>query len=135
MPFLFKKIGDQQMKLLLLKEPLTVFQVGALKDIDLAISPLNISVTADEISVVAPTSQVPAETLNREDGWQMFKIEGVLDFSLIGILSKISGILAKEEISIFALSTFNTDYILVKSDKVNKAVQALNGNDFVVIRD
>ena len=75
---------------------------------------------------------MPTETVNREDGWQMFKIEGVLDFSLIGILAKISGVLAKENISIFALSTFNTDYILVKTDKVHKAVRALNNNDFVI---
>ena len=75
---------------------------------------------------------MPAETVNREDGWQMFKIEGVLDFSLIGILAKISGVLAKENISIFALSTFNTDYILVKTDKVHKAVRELNNNDFVI---
>ncbi len=120
------------MELLLLKEPLTVFQVGTLKEVDLSINPLNISVTADEISVVAPTSQVPAKTLNREDGWQMFKIEGVLDFSLIGILAKISGALAKEKISIFALSTFNTDYILVKSDKIHNAVRTLNTNGFPV---
>ncbi|MFT8324603.1 ACT domain-containing protein [Oenococcus sicerae] len=120
------------MELLLLKEPLTVFQVGTLKEVDLSINPLNISVTADEISVVAPTSQVPAKTLNREDGWQMFKIEGVLDFSLIGILAKISGALAKEKISIFALSTFNTDYILAKSDKIHNAVRTLNTNGFPV---
>ncbi|HCU45996.1 ACT domain-containing protein [Leuconostoc pseudomesenteroides] len=120
------------MELLLLKEPLTVFQVDNLQEVNLSINPLNISITADEISVVAPTSQVPAETVNREDGWQMFKIEGVLDFSLIGILAKISGVLAKENISIFALSTFNTDYILVKTDKVHKAVRELNNNDFVI---
>lgn len=120
------------MELLLLKEPLTVFQVDNLQEVNLSINPLNISITTDEISVVAPTSQVPAETVNREDGWQMFKIEGVLDFSLIGILAKISGVLAKENISIFALSTFNTDYILVKADKVHKAVRALNNNDFVI---
>jgi len=120
------------MELLLLKEPLTVFQVDNLQEVNLSINPLNISISADEISVVAPTSQVPAETVNREDGWQMFKIEGVLDFSLIGILAKISGVLAKENISIFALSTFNTDYILVKTDKVHKAVRELNNNDFVI---
>lgn len=120
------------MELLLLKEPLTVFQVDNLQEVSLSINPLNISITADEISVVTPTSQVPAETVNREDGWQMFKIEGVLDFSLIGILAKISGVLAKENISIFALSTFNTDYILVKTDKVHKAVRELNNNDFVI---
>ncbi|MDI6666767.1 ACT domain-containing protein [Leuconostoc falkenbergense] len=103
-----------------------------LQEVNLSINPLNISIIDDEISVVAPTSQVPTETVNREDGWQMFKIEGVLDFSLIGILAKISGVLAKENISIFALSTFNTDYILFKADKVHQAVRALNNNDFVI---
>lgn len=120
------------MELLLLQESLTVFQVSSLETIDFQISPLNVSVTAEEISVVAPTIHVPTSTLNREDGWRMFKIKGVLDFSLVGILSNVSSLLANEQISIFALSTFNTDYILVKYDKVDKAIRALRTNGFEV---
>ena len=61
----------------------------------------------------------------RDDGWRAFRIEGVLDFSLIGILSKISAILAEAKIGIFAVSTFNTDYILVKAENFEKALSVL----------
>ena len=67
------------------------------------------------------TAHAPARTLEREDGWRGFRIEGTLDFSLVGILSKLSGILAEAEIGIFAVSTYDTDYILVKAEKLNKA--------------
>ena len=53
-----------------------------------------------------------------DDGWKMMRIQGVLDFSLIGILSKISAVLADNKIGIFAVSTFNTDYILVKEENI-----------------
>ena len=67
----------------------------------------------------------PANTIAREDGWRGFRIEGVLDFSLVGILSEISGILASHGIGIFAVSTYNTDYILVKKENFYKAMEAL----------
>ena len=65
--------------------------------------------------------------------WRAFRIEGVLDFSLIGILSKISGILAEERIGIFAVSTYNTDYILVKSENFERALSALSEKGYEII--
>ena len=82
-------------------------------------------VTDEEKSLVCPTSLVPANTIERVDGWRAFRIEGVLDFSLIGILAKISGCLADKGIGIFAISTFNTDYILLKKENLDKAVKTL----------
>lgn len=61
------------------------------------------------------------------------KIEGILDFSLIGILSKISSILAKNQISIFVISTFNTDYILIKEEKIKEAISILIEEGYEVI--
>ncbi|MBO6115435.1 MAG: ACT domain-containing protein, partial [Lachnospiraceae bacterium] len=58
-------------------------------------------------------------------GWRGFRIQGVLDFSLIGILSGISTILADNKIGIFAVSTYNTDYILVKEENFIKALEVL----------
>ena len=60
-----------------------------------------------------------------ETGWTMFKLEGPLDFSLIGILSKIATVLAVEGISIFAVSTYNTDWVLIKREKRDAAMKAL----------
>lgn len=66
------------------------------------------------------TSEVPENTIQRDDGWKAFRIQGVLDFSLIGILAKIATILADNGISIFAVSTYNTDYILIKKKTIKR---------------
>ncbi|SMP53402.1 ACT domain-containing protein [Anoxynatronum buryatiense] len=63
----------------------------------------------------------------------MLKVEGPLDFSLIGILSSISTVLAQRKISIFAISTFDTDYILLKSQDFDNAIQALTSEGYEVI--
>jgi len=122
------------MKILLLDDTLSIFQVHSLEDIDLSIKPLHIGVTDDEISVVAPTNTVPSNTINRNDGWKMFKVEGVLDFSMVGIVSSISGVLARANLSIFSISTYNTDYILVRNDRLNEAIKALNTAGLEVIK-
>ena len=81
--------------------------------------------TDEEKSLVCPVSLVPSHTIEHEDGWRAFRIEGVLDFSLIGILAKISTCLAESKIGIFAISTFNTDYILTKSENFDRTLKAL----------
>ena len=63
--------------------------------------------------------------IEREDHWKAFRIQGILDFSLIGILSEISTLLAKKSIGIFAISTYNTDYILMKEEQFENAVRIL----------
>ena len=88
--------------------------------------------TDEEISLVCKTEDVPEKTLVRDDGWKGFRIEGVLDFSLIGILSKISVILAENKVGIFAVSTYNTDYIFVKEENFDKAINALKDNGYDV---
>ena len=70
--------------------------------------------TDEEDSLVCATSDVPSNVVERDDGWKGFRIQGVLDFSLIGILAGIAEILAENGISIFAISTYNTDYVLMK---------------------
>lgn len=86
---------------------------------------LFIGKTDEENSLVCPTSEVPPNVTERDDGWKAFRIQGVLDFSLIGILAKISEILAENKIGIFAISTFNTDYILTKAENYQRALDAL----------
>ena len=81
--------------------------------------------TDEEASLVCLTSDVLANATKREDGWKAFRIQGVLDFSLIGILSKISTLLSENEIGIFAVSTYNTDYILIKESNFKKAIEIL----------
>ena len=75
--------------------------------------------------MVCPVRLVPANTLEREDGWRAFRIEGTLEFSLVGILADLSRILAEGNIGIFAISTFNTDYILTKTENFTRAIELL----------
>ena len=89
--------------------------------------------TDEEISLVCRTEDTPSDTIEREDGWKGFRIRGILDFSLIGILSRLSGILADNNIGIFAVSTYNTDYILVKSGEYDKALEVLEKEGYRVI--
>ncbi|MES2127002.1 MAG: ACT domain-containing protein [Pseudomonadota bacterium] len=84
----------------------------------------SISRTPDELSIVCDESQVP-DGARIEGGWRALKVEGPLDFGLTGILAAIADPLARAGVSIFAISTFDTDYVLVKDDKVNVALAAL----------
>ncbi len=86
--------------------------------------------TDDENSLVCRTKDVPVNTIEREDGWRAFRIEGILDFSLIGILAEISSLLARNKIGIFAVSTYNTDYIFTKEESFQKAVEVLKESGF-----
>ena len=110
------------MKLKKLEHKLTVCKVADIKDVD-----------TEEISLVCKTDDVPQNTIERDDGWRGFRIQGVLDFSLIGILSKLSAILAENGIGIFAISTFNTDYILVKAENFEKALKVLSDAGYDVV--
>lgn len=121
------------MQLKKLEYDLTVCKLATATDIDLGKDFYFIGRTDEEISLVCKTEDTPDNTTDRDDGWKGFRIEGVLDFSLIGILSKISGILAENEIGIFAVSTYNTDYILVKAENFEKALSVLAGAGYTII--
>lgn len=83
-----------------------------------------ITKTQDELSIVCQQSNIP-EDVKSERGWKIIKVNGVLDFGLTGILASLATPLALHKISIFALSTFDTDYILVKENKLEAAKLAL----------
>lgn len=82
--------------------------------------------TDTELSLVCETERVDFETAARENGWRGFRIAGTLDFSLIGILSRVAGTLADRRIPVFCVSTFDTDYVLVKNDRLREALDALS---------
>lgn len=112
---------------------LTVCKVDSVSRIDLDSEFYFLGKTDEEISLVTDSRFVPDITTDREDGWKGFRITGILDFSLIGILSKISQILADNKIGIFAVSTFNTDYILVKKENFERALKALEEQGYKII--
>jgi hypothetical protein len=116
-----------------LDHDLTVCKVASVADLELNSEFFFIGKTDEELSLVCLTKDVPANTTERDDGWKAFRIQGTLDFSLIGILSKISSILAENKIGIFAVSTYNTDYILVKEENFDRAMQVLEEAGYEVI--
>ena len=118
-----------------LPQSFTVYKAEDLSQVDLSGGILFLGKTDEEISVACPTSDVPERTLARDDGWRAFRIEGFLDFSLIGILSRISGLLADSGISIFAQSTFNTDYIMTKSANFARAISILEANGYEINKE
>ena len=86
--------------------------------------------TDEEISLVCPTQELPDSVTECEHGWRAFRFQGVLDFSLVGVLAKLSALLAEQEIGIFAISTYNTDYILTKTEHFDRAVSILEQNGY-----
>ncbi len=121
------------MELKRLDGPLTVCRVAGISDLDLGKDFYFIGKTDEEVSLVCRTEDTPAGTIERDDGWRGFRIQGVLDFSLVGILSRLSGILAERGIGIFAVSTYNTDYILVKEENFERALDALSREGYTVV--
>lgn len=113
------------MTLKILEEEFSVCKVADYEGIDLSAPYVFTGSTDEEKSLVCPTRLVPDNTVERDDGWRGFRIEGILDFSLIGILADISRILADGGIGIFAISTFNTDYFLTKSENYERAIALL----------
>lgn len=113
------------MELKKIQKEFSVCKVNDISVIDFTDEFCFIGKTDEELSLVCSTERVPVNTVERDDGWKAFRIQGVLDFSLIGILSRISAILAENKIGIFAVSTYNTDYILVKKENYQRALKAL----------
>ncbi|MEA2573469.1 MAG: uncharacterized protein QOH93_767 [Chloroflexia bacterium] len=89
--------------------------------------------TADELSVVCEQGVVPAGVVCEGD-WRCLKVRGPLDFGLTGILASLAVPLAMSGISIFALSTYDTDYIMVKAADLERAVAALTGSGHSITR-
>ena len=122
------------MELHVIGETFTVCQISDPTQVDFTSPYYFLGRTDEELSLVCPTDRVPASATQREDGWRAFRIQGVLDFSLIGILSPIANILAENRIGIFAVSTFNTAYILTKSENFDRALALLAQNGYRITR-
>ena len=108
-----------------IKYDFSVCKVADYSLVDLAAEYCFTGRTEEENSLVCITGDVPINATQREDGWKAFRVQGILDFSLIGILSGICEILAENRISVFVISTFDTDYVLTKKDNYQRALDIL----------
>ena len=127
------KIGVPSMELKKLPYSFTICKLTDASDINFKSEFCFFSRTDQEISLVCKTVDTPKNIIKREDGWRGFRIEGILDFSLIGILSKISTILAENKIGIFVVSTYNTDYVFVKDNSYEKAMNILSDAGYTIV--
>lgn len=94
-----------------------------------------LSITPEEISLLCPSNDITFPTERQEDGWAGFYVDAVLDFSLIGILSDLTGILAEHRIPVFAQSTYNTDYLFIKQEYLKNALEVLERNGYLLAED
>lgn len=122
------------MTLKILKESFSVCRLASIAEVDLSRPFTFLSVTDEEVSLVCPQEHVPCRYLKRADGWRAFKVQGELDFSLTGILAGLSGILAEKGIAVFALSTYNTDYVLCGDAMLPRAINALEEAGHLVLK-
>jgi Uncharacterized conserved protein len=121
------------MKLELLQPTFAVCKVPNISEIDFTDEFYFIGKTDEELSLVCNSNSVPKTASEIDNDWKAFRIQGVWDFSLIGILAKITNILAENKISVFAISTFNTDYILIKAENFIRAIDVLKSNGYGIL--
>lgn len=122
------------MKLKVLPGEFSICKLADVSQVDFSQEFLFFGKTDEELSLVCAVSAVPENALVRENGWLAFRIEGVLDFSLTGILASLSAILAGNHIGIFAVSTYNTDYLLIKSQDFERALCVLKSAGHEILR-
>ncbi|WP_029163182.1 ACT domain-containing protein [Clostridium scatologenes] len=120
------------MEIKIINQNFSICKVEDLSQIDYSDKFYFISKTDEELSLVCSTKLVPENAVECDNGWKGFRIQGILDFSLIGILSKIATLLAKNKIGIFTVSTYNTDYIFTKEENFEKAIKVLENNEYKV---
>ena len=125
-------VDDNQLRMDALRQEFSICKVADYSQIDLESPFVFTGSTDEEKSLVCPTELIPQNNVERDDGWKALRIIGMLDFSLVGILARISNILAENSIGIFAVSTFNTDYIFVKKYNFEKAIKTLEDAGFII---
>ncbi len=120
------------MKIEFLNYDLVVCKVSSMADIKAQGEFFSVTNTGEEISVICEKKYLDFDYIEANMDWSMFRVVGNLDFSLVGIISKISAILAENKISIFVLSTYNTDYVLIKKECIKDAKRLLSNNGYLV---
>jgi hypothetical protein len=125
--------GDVIMELQQLGRDFSVCKLDSAATVDVIKEFTFVSITDDEISLVCETSCIPSNATDVESGWKGLKISGIQDFGMIGVIAKISGLLAEQGISIFVISTFNTDYVLLKEATYDKALGTLRTHGYSIV--
>ena len=128
-----QRMGIMKVQLQKLTNEMAICKVKDLSEFDMTQEIYFIGKTDEELSLVCCEDAVPSNATDKDPGWKAMRITGILDFSLIGIISRITTILADNSIGLFVVSTYNTDYVLIKKENFENAVKVLsdNGYEFV----
>ena len=122
------------MKLQLLKDKFCVCKIDSVKQADIQSDFFFLAKTDGEVSLVCKEIDAPKDCIEVDKTWRGMRIAGTLEFSLVGILSKISAALANAGVPIFAVSTYDTDYILIKEEYLDKALISLQESGYSIIQ-
>ena len=115
------------MELQIIGGDFSVCKVADCAQVDFTRAFVFVAKTDEEVSLVCETACVPPNALAHEAGWRALRVSGVLDFGMVGVIAQISAVLAAAHISVFVVSTYNTDYVLMKAGDFDRGVQALYG--------
>lgn len=115
-----------------LQQPFSILKIEALKPEYLNMPFFMTAVTDEEVSLVCPTEHAPQDFLACDEGWRAFRLKGTFEFSLVGVLSKILTLLGDKGISIFAISTYQTDYVFTKEKDFAPALDTLKQNGYII---
>ena len=110
----------------------TICKLDSIGEVDFTREFVFLSKTDDEISLVCESAYVPPDVVASEPGWKGLKISGTLDFGMVGVIAKITTVLAEVGISVFVVSTYNTDYVFVKAENFEKTTQVLLSNGYLL---
>jgi len=124
----------QKQKLKILQDQFTIHRLPAGSEIPVEIyqSPFYTIVNTDEELSVVCSSSIDLKAEKSDEGWSCIKVAGPLNLSMTGIIAGISDVLAKSQIGIFTISTYDTDYVLVRTTELSRARQALTGSGYII---
>lgn len=125
---------EQGMELEVMKQRFAVCKLSSMQGINWQDELCFLSRTDQEISLVCQAEHVPETAICAEKNWRAFRIRGQLDFALVGVLSRIAGILAEGGISIFAVSTYDTDYVLVREANFDRTLGLLGEKGYTILK-
>lgn len=120
------------MKLKRLDLDFTVCKICNIDEVDFTNEFVFISKTDEEISLVCDSSVTPHNAIAIEAGWKALKFTDNLDFGMVGVIAKVSNILSMASISIFVVSTYNTDYVFLKSSDFEKSISLLENSGYII---
>ncbi len=126
------ELGVRMMELKRIELDFTVCKIEDITGVDFGREFVFLAKTDEELSLVCETDCVPGNVLIAEDGWKALKIIGMLDFGMVGVIAEISRHLAAAGISLFVVSTYNTDYILLKADSYEAGIEVLRKHDYII---